>query len=291
MSGLAPYEANTEQTAYWNGPGGRHWTERQEIQDAMLAPVTEALFARAQVAPGEYVLDIGCGCGETTLEIVRLAGPGGHATAIDVSEPMLARARERMPPGAPATFTVADATIFPFDPGRADLLFSRFGVMFFAEPALSFANMRKGLRPGGRVVFACWREPRLNPWLMLPLREVTKFAPRLPELGPDDPGPFSFSSEERVHRLLSEAGFVSIAMHPVDLFLDTAVGRGLDAAVESALEIGPASRALEGQPPEVRSAAADSIRAALAPYQNGQSVPVGGAIWIVTATNPQAAAS
>src|SRR5208283_3179713 len=118
-----------------------------------------------------------------------------------------------------------------------------------------------------------WRLPRENPWLMIPLHAAYQYAPRLPELGPEDPGPFSFAGEERVRRVLSEAGFAAIVMHPGDLFLDVAVGRGLDAAVEGALEIGPASRALEDQPPDMRSAAASAIRAALAPFQQGASVP------------------
>jgi hypothetical protein len=158
--------------------------------------------------------------------------------------------------------------------------------MFFAQPAISFANIRVAMRPRGRLVFACWQEPRKNPWLMIPLQAAYKHVPRLPELGPEDPGPFSFAREERVRRLLCDAGFSSIAMEPIDLSLDVAVGRGLDAAVDGALDIGPASRALEGQPPELRVAAANSIRAALAPFQQGASIPLGASIWIVTAVNP-----
>jgi ubiquinone/menaquinone biosynthesis C-methylase UbiE len=286
MDQFGPHESNADQAAYWNGPGGRHWTDRQALQDALLTPVSEALLQRAAIASGERALDIGCGCGATTLEIASRVGPRGQALGLDVSAPMLARARERAPADAPVKFVEADATVYPFEPGGADLLFSRFGVMFFADPALSFANMRKGLRSGGRVAFACWREPRKNPWLMLPLQEAYKHAPRLPELGPEDPGPFSFAGEERVQRLLSAAGFSSVALHPVDLSLDLAVGRGLEAAVEGALEIGPASRALEDQPPEVKTAAANAIRAALAPFQIGAAVPLAAAIWIVTAVNP-----
>jgi SAM-dependent methyltransferase len=278
-------DRNADQAAYWNGPGGRQWTDRQELQDAVLAPASQALFERAAIAPGERILDIGCGCGATTLEAARRAGPDGAALGLDLSEEMLARARARTPAGAPASFVAGDATIYPFPPGWADLLMSRFGVMFFADPAAAFANMRAGLRPGGRVALACWREPRLNPWLMAPLREACKFAPRLPELGPEDPGPFAFASRERVERVLGEAGFSEFAAHPVDLTLDIAVGRGLDAAVEGALAIGPASRALEDQPAEARAAAAAAIRAALAPFQRGGRVPLGAAIWIVTAVN------
>jgi hypothetical protein len=156
--------------------------------------------------------------------------------------------------------------------------------MFFAEPAVSFANMRGALRPSGRLNFACWREPRDNPWLMLPLQAVYKHAPKLPQLGPEDPGPFAFASEQRVRRILSEAGFSGIEMERCDLSLDVATGRGLDAAVETAVEIGPASRALEGQPPDVRAAATNSIREALTPFARGAAVPLPGSIWIVTAS-------
>jgi ubiquinone/menaquinone biosynthesis C-methylase UbiE len=286
MDALTPHEKNTDQAAYWNGPGGQHWTDRQEIQDAILAPVSEALIARAGIAPGESIVDIGCGCGGTTLALAAQIGASGHALGLDISSPMLARAQERTPLGAPVQWVAADATVYPFERGNADLLFSRFGVMFFADPALSFANMRGALRSRGRLAFACWREPRHNPWLMLPLQAAYQHAPRLPELGPEDPGPFSFASQERVNRVLSKAGFSAIAMQPVDLLLDIAVGAGLDAAVEGALEIGPASRALQDQSPEVRSAAAGAIRAALAPHLKGESVPLGAATWIVTATNP-----
>jgi ubiquinone/menaquinone biosynthesis C-methylase UbiE len=276
---------NADQIAYWNGAGGRKWTDRQELQDLILAPVSELLFARAKVEPGERVIDIGCGCGSTTIELARRVGPKGSAVGVDVSVPMLARARERALPGMPVEFIEADATVYRFPPGRADLLCSRFGVMFFAEPALSFANMRTALRPGGRLVFACWREPQENPWMTLALMEVYKHVPRLPESGPDDPGPFSFAKADRVRGILDQAGFSAIAMEPIDLSIDLATGRGLDAAVASALQVGPASRALDGQPPELRENAAQSIRAALAPFQQGEAVPLAAAIWSVTAAN------
>jgi hypothetical protein len=155
--------------------------------------------------------------------------------------------------------------------------------MFFADPALSFGNLRRAMKPSGRLVFACWRTPRENPFFMTPLQAVYQHAPRLPQPGPEDPGPFAFASEARVRRILGEAGFTAIAMEPCDLSLDLAIGRGLDAAVQSALEIGPSARALAEQPPDVVAAAARSIREALAPLVRGASVPLGGSIWLVTA--------
>jgi SAM-dependent methyltransferase len=284
MEAPTGHDLNADQIAYWNGPGGQHWTDRQQTQDVLLAPISDVLIDRARAKVGERIIDVGCGCGATTTALAQKVGPTGHVFGVDISAPMLARARQIAPAGLPVDFVLADATVYPFDPASFDLLVSRFGVMFFAEPALSFANLRKALRPSGRLAFACWREPRDNPWLLAPLQAAYKHVPKLPQLGPEDPGPFSFAAEQRVHRVLGEAGFAGIAMEPCNLSLDVAVGRGLDGAVEASLEIGPASRALEGQPSDLRAAAARSIREALAPFAKGNTVPLGASIWIVTAS-------
>jgi ubiquinone/menaquinone biosynthesis C-methylase UbiE len=284
MEPASGHDLNADQIAYWNGPGGQHWTERQQVQDALLAPVSDILIDRAKPGAGERIVDVGCGCGATTVAFAQRVGLSGHVLGIDISAPMLARARQIAPAEMPVDFVLADATIYPFVSATFDLLVSRFGVMFFAEPASSFANMRRALRPSGRLAFVCWREPRDNPWLMLPLQAAYQHAPKLPQLGPEDPGPFSFASEARVRRILSEAGFSRIEMERCDLSLDVATGRGLDAALETALEIGPASRALEGQPPDIRAAAANSIREALTPFAKGQAVPLPASFWIVTAS-------
>jgi ubiquinone/menaquinone biosynthesis C-methylase UbiE len=278
------HDRNADQIAYWNGINGQRWTDRQRDQDTMLAPVSGLLIDRAKVKTGERIVDVGCGCGATTIALAQRVGRTGQVVGIDISAPMLARARQVAPAGLPVEFALADATVHPFEPAGFDLLASRFGVMFFAEPAASFANMRRALRPSGRLAFACWREPRENPWMMTPLHAVYKHVPKLPQLGPEDPGPFSFASEQRVHRILAEAGFSDIKMESCGLSLDIAIGRGLDTAVETALQIGPAIRALEGQPPDVFAAATHSIREALAPFVSGQAVRLPASIWIVTAS-------
>ena len=252
----------------------------------MLKPVADALLDRAQPKAGEWVLDVGCGCGATTMAFAAKVGPKGRAVGLDISAPMVARARELAPAEAPVEFVLADATIHPFEAAKFDLLASRFGVMFFAEPAVSFANMRKALRGGARVAFACWCEPRDNPWIMTPLQAVYKHVPRLPRPGPEEPGPFSFASEERVNRILGAAGFVDVGMEVHKIFLDVAAGGGLEAGVEAALCVGPAARVLQDQPPEVRAAVKESIREALTPLVKGSSIPLGAAFWIVTARAP-----
>ena len=277
------HDRNADQIAYWNGPGGEHWTERQPLQDILLAPISQILIDSAAANSGERIVDVGCGCGSTSIALAQAVAPSGFVLGIDISAPMLARARQLAPKTLPVDFVLADATVHPFDPASFDLLVSRFGVMFFAEPALSFANLRRALKPTGRLAFVCWREPRENPMLMTPLQAAYKHVPKLPQPGPEDPGPFSFASEERVKRILREAGFVDVAIVPRNLSLDIAIGRGLEAAVQGAIEIGPASRALHDHPEDVRAAAKESIREALKPFVRGETVPLPAAIWIVTA--------
>ena len=277
------HDQNTDQIAYWNGPGGQRWADRQALQDILLRPVADVLIGRAKPKAGERVLDVGCGSGATTIAFAREVAPSGHAFGVDVSAPMLAQAKATAPKDLPIDFALADATVYPFDPASFDVLASRFGVMFFADPALSFTNMRRALRPSGRLAFICWREPRENPFFTAPLQAVYKHVPKLPQQGPEDPGPFSFASEQRVHRILGAAGFAGVEMEPHNLALDVAIGRGLEAAVQGAFEIGPASRALEGHPPDIRAAATNSVREALAPFVKGDTVLLPASIWIVTA--------
>ena len=241
---------NADQIAYWNGPNGQRWTDRQASQDVLLAPVAQLLIDRIGPKAGNRIVDIGCGCGATSIALAGRVAPDGFVLGVDISAPMLARARQLAPKGSPLDFVQADATVYPFEPQSFDLAVSRFGVMFFAEPVVSFANLRKALRPTGRVVFACWREPKENPWMMAPLQAVYRHVPRLPQAGPDDPGPFAFASEERVTRILREAGYADIAMEACNIALDIALGRGLEAATDAALEIGPSARALDGHPPK-----------------------------------------
>jgi ubiquinone/menaquinone biosynthesis C-methylase UbiE len=286
MSLAAADGRNADEIAYWNGPGGQRWLNRQRLHDALLAPIGEVLLNRVNARVGELALDIGCGCGATAIALAHRVGPTGHVLGIDVSAPLLERARQLAPANLPVEFALADATTYRFEPARANLLCSRFGVMFFAEPARSFQNMRRGLRSGARLVFTCWREFNKNPWSFIPLQQVYRHVPRLPEVGPEDPGPFSFASSPRVRAILEQAGFDAVDLQPVDLALDLADGRGLDAAVETAMGVGPASRALDGQPSELRAAAARSMRAALAPHQAGSAVPLACAFWLVTAVSP-----
>ena len=277
---------NAEQIAYWNSVAARRWLDLDAKQDVVFAPITDALFARARFVAGERVLDVGCGGGGTTIDIAGRVGPTGRAVGLDVSQPMLDVARRRASSSLPIEFILGDAAAHVLAPASFDALVSRFGVMFFADPVDAFANLRGALRRGGRTVFACWRAAKFNAWQMTPLRAALRCVPRLPELGPEDPGPFSFADETRVRRVLDRAGFAEVELTAIDLEIDIAAGQGFESAVATAQSIGAASRAMEGRPEPERAAAVEEIRTALAPHQRGSSVPLGAAIWIVEAVNP-----
>jgi len=274
---------HSDQVAYWNGVGGEHWIAREEETDRFLAGIADIAIDRARPVAGESIVDIGCGCGPTTVELARRVGPAGRVTALDVSAQLLARAKERLAPYPWTAAILADAAAYRFAPGSADLLFSRFGVMFFGDPDAAFANMHRWLKPSGRIVFACWRKPSENPWMMLPLQAAYEHVPKLPKLGPEDPGPFSFGPEERVRRILTNGGFRSLSLEPIDVSLDLAGGRGLDSAVGLSLRLGATSRALEGQPQEKIAAVAASVKDVLAPYAKNGEVRLGATVWVASA--------
>jgi ubiquinone/menaquinone biosynthesis C-methylase UbiE len=281
-------QLHQDQIAYWNSTGGAKWIAAQERTDLMLAPVSAALMAHAAPKPGMTVLDIGCGCGATVLALAEIVGPAGKVIGLDVSEPMLTWARKRFATLKNVELVCADASAYSFA-GSADLMVSRFGVMFFGDPVAAFVNLRQALKPGGRLAFACWRKFDENPWMQIPLHAAYEAGvPRLPRPGPEDPGPFSFADQSRVTRILTAAGFSQPRFTPLDLQLDIAAGRGLADAVEQSLNIGATSRALQDQPQDLRSAATEAIAKALSPYAVGNKVELPAAIWLVDSAVPDA---
>jgi SAM-dependent methyltransferase len=275
-------EAHARQIAFWNGQGAEMWVLRQAQMDASLAPVGAATLALAAPQPGEHVLDIGCGTGETVLTLAERVGPQGHVTGLDISAPMLGLARTRAAGLANVTLVLGDAAAHAFPPEAADLLFSRFGVMFFGDPVAAFANMRKGLRAGGRVVFACWQEPRANPWATAALEAVAPFLAAPPVDPPGLPGQFAFGDANHVARILTAAGFTTPSFTPFQFQMP--LGRTLDDAVQRASEFGTTGRALAEMAPERKAEAMVAIRAALAPMADAEGFVAGtGAVWLVCA--------
>jgi len=274
---------NKEQHDRWNGTDGEYWVQQQARLDRTLTPVLGPLLEFAAPRAGSTVVDVGCGCGATTIEFARAVGPSGHVVGLDVSQPMLALATERLRPFPNTSCRLGDAGSLPLDDLRAELIVSRFGVMFFGDPAAAFANLRTALIPGGRLRFACWRPISENPWLQIPLHAVYEHVPRMPKPDPEEPGPFSFADTERVTRILTAAGFPAPTFTPLNIEMDLASGGTLDDAVIQSSEMGPAHRALADQPDDVIAAARESIRRALAPHASNSGVKLPGAVWLVAA--------
>jgi SAM-dependent methyltransferase len=274
---------NEDQRTRWNGSDGEYWTRQQDRLDRTLAPVTGPLLAFAAPRSGSIVMDVGCGCGATTIELAYAVGPSGRVVAIDLSVPMLALAAERLRKFANSSCLLGDAAELPLRDLGAELIVSRFGVMFFGDPVAAFANLRTGLAAGGRLRFACWRPIDENPWLQIPLHAVYEHAPRLPKPDPEEPGPFAFADAARVTRILMAAGFTEPSFTPLDIQMDIAAGGTLEDAVAQSSAMGPAKRALADQPDDIRAAAIESIRRVLTPYASAAGVKLPGAVWLVAA--------
>lgn len=274
--------ANQTQIELWNGRVGAKWAALQVRMDAMLAPATAELVKRAGSVAGKRVLDIGCGNGVTCAEWIK---GGADVTGVDVSEAMLAVAAARTK--SRAKLILADASVWrgetPFD-----LAVSQFGVMFFAEPDVAFANIAANIRPGGRLLFVCWRSLAENQWTSVPLGAIRDLLPPAVPLEPaaPPPGPFAFGERERVAAILRRAGFVDIQIHPMDIPVCFATEGGIDAAMQLSSQIGPSAYALAELDAEAKAVGAARIREALAPFEKNGRVDLGGAIWVVSATTP-----
>jgi len=267
---------NAEMIEYWNGDGGKRWITARDRMDRSLAAISDTLIAFAEPRRGERVLDIGCGCGTTTIELARRTGV--PAFGVDISAPMLEVARERA--GKDASFVVADASSYAFEPGF-HLVFSRFGVMFFSDPVAAFANIRRAVKPGGRLAFACWRALEHNTWAAAPLAAARPLLPPAPPIDPLAPGPFAFADGERLCRILASAGFrdASVAAHASKMWL----GDTLDEAVTEILTIGPLARLAAELPDATRAQIRERVSAALAPYVAPDGVALPAAVWLAGA--------
>lgn len=283
-------EQNTYQVTDWKGQSGERWVANQARLDAMVAVFGQAVIEAAAPVNGERVLDIGCGAGASSLALAACVGPGGHVLGVDISEPLIDRARSLAPQDVPALFRVADASSAELPEGAFDILFSRFGVMFFDDPTAAFAHMRRALRPGGRIAFVCWRTAAENNWVRLPMGAIKSILPPSALPDPEALGPFSFGDRGRVSRILLTAGFTDVAIAPFDASVPFGEGGTRDAAIDDAvrmtLEVGPLSRALADQPADVRARASAATRAAFAEIPGERSLMINGAVWIVTARNP-----
>ena len=279
-SGSNSSAPNAQQVAYWNEQAGPTWAEQQAPLDRQLAPLGHRVMAELDLGPGRRVLDVGCGSGETTLD---LAATGAEAVGVDISRPLLQVARRRSQALENVSFLEADAQAHPFPPASFDGIFSRFGVMFFADPVAAFANLRRALKPGGKLAFVCWRRPEESPILTAPLAAALEHVPAPPPpADPTAPGPFAFADADRVRGILTDAGFTDIAITPHD---EKIGGNDLDTALALSLKVGPLGAILR-EHPDKRDAVTSAVRDLLARHDGPDGVNLDSATWIVTARAP-----
>ncbi|MBB3889384.1 SAM-dependent methyltransferase [Phenylobacterium haematophilum] len=269
--------APTDQAAYWNKTGGQAWVDLQDMMDNLNRPIEEALVERAFPGVGKRVLDIGCGAGATTLAMARRLGSEGLSLGVDISAPLIEIAVAQATAGA--QFVQADAQTYDFDQATFDAAMSRFGVMFFSDFDAAFANIRRSLKPGAELVFACWRSPADNPMAVIPGRAAAPFLPPSPAADPLAPGRFAFADPERVRGILTRSGWSDIDITR----LDTPTPIALDDLVTLSLRMGPVAAALREADEATRGKVREAVENALEAEAVDGVVPMVAGCWLVTA--------
>jgi SAM-dependent methyltransferase len=277
-----PVIANATQREKWNTETGSRWLERHAIIDQQIAPFGRRAMDRASIQPGERVLDVGCGCGETTVELARRVGHSGSILGVDISAQLIeaARALAQKSDLENVHFEEADAQTYPFPAASFDLIFSRFGIMFFDDPDAAFHNLHSALRQGGRLAFVCWPAPRENQFVTIPLAAAARHI-SLPAPGdPDAPGPFAFADADRVQRILSRSDFADIEIERV---IEKVGGKSLEETTDMLLQLGPLDEILDGLDGGTKHAIRADLRAALSQFETSGRVSLDAVAWLVTA--------
>lgn len=275
---------NDAMIEYWNGEAGQKWVDQSDHLDAMLAPFANEVLKAAKIQTGERALDIGCGAGALTLAATVQSGNQAGAIGVDVSAPLLDLARTRAAEaGSSARFDLGDASDYSASESL-DLVISRFGVMFFEQPAAAFANIRAQIQPGGRMVFICWQALSSNDWAFAPLQAVLpllKETPPMPD--PTAPGPFAFADKDRVAGLLNDAGWQNVSINPFTTQM-MLPGDNVATSTNFLLKLGATSRLIEEQgidPQRVEAAVMERLNQNL---QSDGRVAMKAACWLVRAS-------
>ena len=271
---------NAEQAELWNGRLGKAWVNVEDYIDGMMAPLSTVALEAVNAKPSDRIIDIGCGCGTTSFS---LGATGAGVWGVDISTAMIDRANEKDNAAGNVAFSVGDAASQQYTADHT-VVFSRFGVMFFADSVKAFANIRSALVPGGRLVFLCWQPPAANPWLSIAGAALQPFQPAdAPPPDPEAPGPFRFGVPEDTRKVLSSAGFANIAMQPV--VKDLHLGDTIDEVMRFQSNVGPLSGLLETLDESRHAQATAAVRDAFAAKADSKGINLEAATWLVTATN------
>jgi SAM-dependent methyltransferase len=272
---------------YWNEVAGPRWVARQAVQEARNVEMAEQLLAASAARPGERVLDIGCGTGVTTVPLARAVGPSGHVTGADISRPMLEAAERRLAEHGVGNVTLllADAQVHDFPRSAFDLLLSRLGVMFFADPVAAFRNLIGALRPGGRLCMAVWASLDENMHWKIPYDIAVRHLGAPAPAPPHQPGPFAFGDRVYLRGILAAAGFgeIEIASRQFQVHGETP-----SALAEHVALFGSVQRLLEEKAAgmAVRQTILDETEAAFAAYATAEGVRLPASFLLVTGCRP-----
>jgi SAM-dependent methyltransferase len=275
--------ANEAQIEHWNSEEASHWVVYQDRYDRMLAPFARRILAAAPIHAGSRVLDVGCGCGGTTIEAARRATTG-TATGIDISEPMIETARLRAAEEnvTNAAWLLGDAQTTSLPVAAFDVVISRFGIMFFDDPVAAFTNVARAISGGGALTFVCWQDLLSNEWIRVPGLALAEHVP-LPDLGPPGaPGMFSLADPERIRTVLTSAGFTDLVIEPLEEQILLGGGGSLEDSVAFLRQGGMARAVLKDVEESRQEQAIAAAAAALKPFVTPEGVRIGTAAWLVS---------
>ena len=277
-------DKNAKQKDFWSGKGGDYWVEKQSEMDIMLNPLGEKALVKLGLQSNSKVLDIGCGCGATTLEIAKIVSEGA-VTGLDISVPMLDKAKSeaKIQGIANVDFKVVDVQVEQLAYEEYDSVYSRFGVMFFDDPFEAFKNIFSSVRAGGQLSFVCWQDPSLNPWQSLSLQVIRGYLD-MPSPPPRSPGPFAFHEKDYVKEILEKSGFSNISFDDNQEDITMFAGKSLEEASEDYLAINPVvTEMLKDSTDDLKSEIVESLKEAFSDFHRGDGLVFPSATWVVSA--------
>ena len=277
---------NRDQQEFWTDIAGPKWVEHQQAMDAIMQPVLDGVLERADLKPGNQVLDIGCGTGASLLATSESVGADGHVLGADISASLLALARDRTASHANISVLEADAATHDFVPQSFDTLISRFGVMFFADPCEAFRNMARALKPGAKLSFAAWGDIPANPFFVTAAQAARDVLGQMPKSDPDLPGPFAFRDTDRIAGILNDAGLVDIHVDVADIHLTPA--GDLPSLAQQLASIGPAESAIKhfDATEDQTAAVLERLIALFAPFEDAGAIRIPARMNFATARKP-----